>query len=407
MVRKINRSTTHPVPKVRIVEPSGRPIQVRYHCPIEKREIRISTGSRDRNVAELLKREIEAKLLLGIEIQSASEKIRGPEMDWKDFREEYRVLHLATVRDKTAQDAESRLDIAERIIKPKSLGKMADTTALQALQVKLLSGEHSRDNRPRSDYTVRGYMKAVLAALNWAYRQDWLEREPKLPRLRISKGSPMKGRPINEAEFKHLLSTVTVVVGAEAAESWKYVLKGLWESALRIEELMNVSWDETGKIRPIWADGKHPVLEIPAEMQKNGTHETIPILPGFEKLLLETPLENRRCWVFDPQSLQMKLGRKVRHQRPNPEWVGRVISKIGKESGIVVAKEDDSKGKVEKYVSAHDLRRSCGEKLRNMGVPPLIISRVMRHSSWETTQKHYAPGNTQSDADLLHKIVNS
>ncbi len=282
------------VPKVRIAAPTGRPLQVRYRCPFEGKEVRISVGSRDVKEAVTLKSEIEAKLLLGISIQTAKEKVRGPEMDWKNFREEYRQLHLNTLRDKTALDAESRLDIAERIIKPQTLGKMAETPVLQTLQAQLLAGEHSRNDRSRSTYTVRGYMKAILAALNWAYRQDWLEREPKLPRLRTPKGNPMKGRPIDETEFATLLEAIPKVVGEDAADTWNYVLRGLWESALRIEELMNVSWDHPGRIRPVWANGQHPVLEIPADMQKNGTHEVIPILPDFEALLLETPEKERK-----------------------------------------------------------------------------------------------------------------
>ena len=62
-------------------------------------------------------------------------------------------------------------------------------------------------------------------------------------------------------------------------------------------------------------------------------------------------------------------------------------------------------GRPAKYASAHDLRRSCGERLRNAGVPPLVICRVMRHSSWETTRKHYAPGDIQKDAEVLSSCL--
>ena len=52
-------------------------------------------------------------------------------------------------------------------------------------------------------------------------------------------------------------------------------------------------------------------------------------LPSLESLLLETPEEQRFGWIFNPMSLQTKLGRRVRHQRPDAEWVGKVISRIG------------------------------------------------------------------------------
>lgn len=168
---------------------------------------------------------------------------------------------------------------------------------------------------------------------------------------------------------------------------------------------MNVSWDKPGTIRPRWKEGDHPTLEIPAAMQKNDSEEEIPLLPAFEDLLLETPVDRRTGWVFEPQSLQSKLGRGVRHARPDGDWVGRIISRIGKAAEIIVEEANPKTGRPEKYASAHDLRRSCGQQLREAGVPPLVISRVMRHSSWETTQRHYAPGSIQSDAEVLSGIL--
>ncbi len=35
----------------------------------------------------------------------------------------------------------------------------------------------------------------------------------------------------------------------------------------------------------------------------------------------------------------------------------------------------------------------------------LSLPTVMRHSSWETTRKHYAPGNVQSDAQVLQSVL--
>jgi integrase len=407
MAKRTSRSKSVPkkVPKVRIVRPSARPFQLRYDCPVEKREIRITTGTRDEDEAERQKAELEARLLLGLETTPHRQRVLGPEMAWSDFREQYRTQHLQTVRDSTAFHAESRLDIAERILKPRTLGDVAEPNALQRLQARLLAGDSSRRMMPRSAHTVRGYMNCILAALNWAYLLDWLPTPPKLRKLKTPKLKVMKGRPITEKEFNLMLDATAKVVGDEAAESWRHVLRGLWASALRLDELMHVSWDKPGTIRPVWKDGQHPVLEIPAAMQKNDTEENIPLLPWFESLLLETAPENRHAWVFDPQSLQTKAGRKVESRRPDAEWVGKVIARIGKEAGIEVEPADPKTGMPIKYASAHDLRRSCGERLRNAGVPPLVICRVMRHSSWETTRKHYAPGDIQRDAEVLTKAL--
>ena len=405
--KKSARSKKRQIPKVRIVQPAGRPFQIRYRCPTEEREIRVSVGSRDWEEAEAVKAEIEARLLLGLSTRSPNESDFGPDMDWEYFREQYRVLHLAAVRDKTAAAAESRLDIAQRVLKPKRLRDMAEPAALQQLQARLLAGDHSLKKKRRSPHTVKGYMGAVLSALRWAHLQGWLPTAPKIRGIKTSKQKSMRGRPITAQEFGKMLRATRAVVGKEAAPSWRFLLRGLWESALRIDELMHVSWDKPRTIRPIWSEGKHPLLDIPAAMQKNDTDQAIPLLPGFERLLLRVPEAERKGWVFNPESLQLRLSRKVQFNRPNADWVGKIVSRIGKEAGIVVEEADERTEQSAKYASAHDLRRSCGERLRNAGVPPLVICRVMRHSSWETTRKHYAPGDVQSDAAVLYGRLNA
>jgi hypothetical protein len=135
--KKRRRKSNRKIPKVRIARPTGRPFQLRYTCPIEKREIRVSVGSRDEDEAERMRIELEAKLVLGLDTKPYKCRMVGPEMEWDDFREQYRALHLTMVRDSTASDSESRLDLAERILKPKTLGDLAEPNALQHLQAKL------------------------------------------------------------------------------------------------------------------------------------------------------------------------------------------------------------------------------------------------------------------------------
>jgi len=149
----------------------------------------------------------------------------------------------------------------------------------------------------------------------------------------------------------------------------------------------------------------HPTLAIPADMQKNDTDESIPLLPGFESLLILTPESKRQGWAFDPQSLQSRIGRKVKHQRLDVDWVGRVISKVGKAASVIV---QPAKGeKPAKYASAHDLRRSCADRLVASGVPLDEVQGIMRHASSETTKRHYAPGSVQrSAANIREQLLN-
>jgi integrase len=398
------------IPKVRIAKPKGRPIQLRYTDPQTKREVRITTETYDDAAAIEEKSKLEAKLLLGIEAKP-KRRTTGPNMAWADFRERYSELQLTTLRERSADFAESQLDIAERILKPRTLADVANSEALHDLQARLLAGEESnvgpkdkkRARGPRSPITVRNYMATILAALHWAEYMGWLPSVPKLRKIKVAKLRQMKGRPICTEEFEKMLAKVEGEVGADAKASWEYLLRGLWESGLRLDELMHVHWSDARYIMPAWKRGSLPVLAIPAAMQKNDTEESIPLLPGFEALLLETKERERFGWVFNPMSLQTMLGRRVRHQRPDAEWVGKIITRIGKAAGVIVRPTVGDKPP--KYASAHDLRRSCAERLISAGVPEREVSRVLRHASIETTRKHYAPGNVQDSAGIIRKAL--
>jgi len=380
-------------PKVRIARPKNRPYEVRITDPDTKKEVRISVRSRDEHEARAKKKEVEAKLLLGIDAKPHKKKVRGPEMGWQDFREEYTDRHL---RSQSCNSSEIRLDIAERILMPKTLSDVADLDALESLQSRLLAGEQSRYSRPRSPHTVRSYMAVVLAALNWAGYMEWIPRVPKLRKVKVSRLKHMKGRPISQEEFDCMLEATLEVVGDYAADSWRYVLRGLWESGLRLDELMHVSWDDANEIQPVWHDNRLPVLSIPHDKQKNATEESIPLLAGFEAVLLETPPHEQYSWIFNPASLWAKYGRKPIQRRPNAEWVSKIITRIGTAAGVIVS---PAKGeKKAKFASAHDLRRSLAERLCDAGVPEREVAQVMRHASTETTRRHYAPGNVQKTA---------
>ncbi|REJ70653.1 MAG: site-specific integrase [Planctomycetota bacterium] len=326
-------------------------------------------------------------------------------MAWEVFREEYRTLQLATVGDSSAAHAESRLDIAERVLSPRVLADVADPGALHRLQAQLLAGAESRFARRRSAHTVKSYMTTVLTAMNWAHLQGWLPSSPKIRKIRVGKLKKMKGRPLAPDEFEHMLAAVPDVVGSVVAESWRRVLRGLWESALRLDELMHVSWDNPAMIRPVWRKRSLPTLQIPSGLQKNATEDEIPLLPGFESLLLETPPAERRSWVFVPAGMGRKSQLAVPRRRLSTEWVGKVVSRIGRKAGVVVEPADDRIGKPAKYASAHDLRRSCAERLLEGGVPPLIVSRILRHTSWDTTRQHYAPGDVQRESEIIRGLL--
>ena len=74
-------------------------------------------------------------------------------------------------------------------------------------------------------------------------------------------------------------------------------------------------------------------------------------------------------------------------------------------ANVMVHPGDERTGRPVKYASAHDLRRSCADKMLEAEIPENVVTRVMRHASFETTRRHYAAGDVQRDARKLQSIL--
>ena len=95
--------------------------------------------------------------------------------------------------------------------------------------------------------------------------------------------------------------------------------------------------------------------------------------------------------------------------RPLPcDEVSKVICEIGRRAGVKVrskvkSKVDPATGErrpveVTKFASAHDLRRSFGERWAER-VLPKVLMELMRHESIGTTMRFYVGQNAQRTAD--------
>ncbi len=127
---------------------------------------------------------------------------------------------------------------------------------------------------------------------------------------------------------------------------------------------------------------------VPAALEKGNQDRLLPIAPEFAEMLLATPREERSGRVFK------LVARKVHGERMTDDRVIRVISAIGEAAGVVV---DKSRGK---FASAHDLRRSFGERWAARIMPQQLME-LMRHEAIDTTLRYYVGRNAQSTAAVL------
>jgi integrase len=313
-------------------------------------------------------------------------------MMWDDFRGRYEEEVLAGLADSTVKKVGGVFNIVEEILSPKRLRDLTGQR-LSYLQAQLRE-------RGRAESTIKGYLAHLASAFSWGVKVGILGVAPRIQMPKRAKGGRMmKGRPITLEEFERMLAAVPKVVDKNRKEgddkparapSWEHYLRGLWVSGLRLTESLDLTWDRDDKLC-VDLSGKRPMLRIPAELEKGNKDRLLPMAPEFAELLLATPEDQRTGYVFDPKA------ERIHADRLTPLRVCHIVSAIGKKAGIKVQTKLD--GKV-KYASAHDLRRSFGERWATR-VMPQVLMELMRHESIETTLKYYVGRNAQSTADVL------
>jgi integrase len=371
--------------KVKVVEfRDRRHYQMQWRDPASGRKKTKSTGvertgrKRERTEAERVAAKLESDL--------RNERYAEPsKVQWHDFRTKYEDEVTAGWKESSDRKAGIVFDLVERIVQPQLL---RDLTAerLSYFQSQLRDGT-------RAESTIDGYVAYLMAGLRWAVDIGLMTAVPKVRKPKRAKtGKMMKGRPISGEEFERMLSAVPKVVGEDHTEDWRRYLNGLWFSGLRLEESTYLYWDDETKLC-IDLNGKHPTLRIPGELEKGNQDRLLPLAPEFAELILKTPIDHRTGRVFQLRS---------RHGNRNlsAERVGQIVVKIGKNAGVVVNRDND--GKV-KYASAHDLRRSFGERWAAR-VMPQVLMELMRHEDIKTTMRFYIGRNAQRTADILWDI---
>lgn len=115
----------------------------------------------------------------------------------------------------------------------------------------------------------------------------------------------------------------------------------------------------------------------------------LPITPDFAESLLATPEDQRQGLIFKLEGLF--TGRPM-----TPRRVGRVVSEIGRQAKVVVNKAEG------KFASAHDFRRAFGTRWARK-VMPMVLQKLMRHESIETTLRYYVDLDADEMAEELWK----
>jgi len=355
----------------------GRSLALVYIDPVSGKKKAKSAGTTNWREAERLAGELEKELRNG--------RYAAPSrLSWADFRQRYEAEKGPTLSLKTILAFKSAANHLERVLNPDRLCKLT-ATALSRFQAKL------REEGTR-EVTIGSTLRHLRAALSWAVDQGLLAAVPKMV---IPRTGGARARAVSGEEFDRMLAAVPKTRPHDSA-AWAYYLRGLYLGGLRLEESLILSWDDDAPFA-IDLTGRRPAFRIAASAQKSRRDERLPMTEDFYRLLMETPEAERTGKVFKLNGLKTR-------SPITPKRVCRLVSKIGKKAGVVVATVEKRKrvdGKLvttaaKKFASAHDLRRSFGTRWARR-VMPAVLQRLMRHAEIATTMKYYVT----MDADAV------
>lgn len=387
-------------------------LALRYRDPATGKHVRKTSGTANKPDARRLAHAWEADLNAG--------RDQGRHAtSWQQFRERYENEVVPSLAERTGQKIGTVFGAVEKALPRVATGKLADLNpeALSRFQAELRDGK-------RSENTIGSYLAHLRSALQWAADMGMIPAVPKIKKpQRASKrgrANTSKGRPVTAEEFDRMIDkvpaallemkrrkraaakapeggwkrgpyeTAPVELDPQAVASWRHFLTGLWISGLRLDEGLNLYWDRADKLH-IDLTGRHPRLCIPEACEKGHRNRLLPLTPDAADFFLSTPPDQRRGPVFNPEAAQ---------GRASYDVAGRIVGLVGEMAGIKVHTNPRT-GKV-KFASAHDLRRSYGDRWCRK-VMPAVLQRLMRHESIETTLRFYCGLDADSLADDLYR----
>lgn len=287
---------------------------------------------------------------------------------WPEFKAAYRADVMPGMAPSTVAKVASLFRKFEKSARPIRLADISSHTISTFIAYRRRKGIR--------DTTIRGDLGHLQSAFSWMKRHGLIAEIPQIDKPKRAKGQKaMKGRPITQEEFDSILAQTT-------DPAWAWLLRGLWASGLRLSEALALTW-EPGLSMSLDFTRKRPMLRVPASSEKGNQERLLPISPEFSELLSEVPEDKRSGRVF-----------RVRFR--SQETISTVISGFGKAAGVEVNREP---GRI-KYASAHDFRRSFGERW-SAKLMPAILMQLMRHEKIETTLRYYVGRNADTAAEAI------
>ena len=304
---------------------------------------------------------------------------------WPDFRVKYDREKASILA--TPGVWKSAANLLEKLLNPQ---ETAEVSAAMLSQYQTLLRQ-----RNLKEATIGSYLKHIRAALGWAEELEIIDKAPKVRIPKAAKqGKNMKGRPITTEEFERMLEQFSDEVGKERAEAYKKAANVMWLTGLRLDEALRLSHSDQTQIHLVGLNTRRPLLSFPDTEHKQREDTLVPLTPDAVDYFRRMP---------ESSGLVLNLKTKTGQPTTSSGYVGKVFAAAGESAGVIVEQRSrlTKKGQwLPKYASAHDLRRSFGDRWSHR-VMPAVLMQLMRHKSIETTMKYYVGRNTERLANEI------
>lgn len=329
-------------------------------------------GSRGYSAAEKRLRRIQGELDTGV---------HQPETrtTWAEFRAEYEERILSGLAPRTKDASTDALGHFQRIVRP-GRAQSVTTAAIDEFVSKRRREPGKKPGSAVSPATINKALRHIKAALRVAHEWGYL---PEVPKVRMVREPQKLPTYVTPEHFELIYGKGCDLAklpnqpgqGFTPADWWKALTVTAYMTGLRVGELLAIRTEDLnldrGELITRWDDTKadrdeviplHPVVV-----------EHLKTIVGADPLVFP--------WGLDPRTL----------------WVE--FARIQKEAGIhLPCRERHTHTPSCHVYGFHDFRRAFAT-VNAPRLKPEVLQRLMRHKSYQTTQKFYInPASQMQDA---------
>ena len=326
-----------------------RSLMLQWLDPITGKRKTKSSGTDDPQDAEQRRADLEYELNHGLHSDPSK-------LTWEAFRDRYAAEKIEGDAVANQKKANVVLDSFERAVRPKRFADI-DERFLGRYVTRL-----RKDGREPS--TIKGYLAYLKVMLRWAEDQRIIPRAPKVPTVKIPKGT-------NRAKIRNSSKLTTESLERLLMfcpnDGWRLVVALAWYCGMRRGEIHAMRGDHI--------DLRDHLIRIPAG-KSGDVSDTVTITPELDEFLRDLLGDD---WPDGP--LVIALGA--------PESLAMITKGFAAIARKAAVKGNNQAG----YCTLHDLRRAFGSRWA-AEVPAQVLRGMMRHASLSTTMEFYAETET-------------